>query len=140
LSAGYAGECEFDDWLSSYGRPHWKIFKDIWIDAGGTTQIDTLLVTAEGVYIFDVKNYSGALEYVGGKWLSVGKRLNKDSLIEQERMMETVNLMHYRMGRAGGLYCLIVFINEYNDVKIVDDADVEVTMRNDLNRKSHKIA
>ncbi len=139
LSAGYAGECEFDDWLSSYGRPHWKIFKDIWIDAGGTTQIDTLLVTAEGVYIFDVKNYSGALEYVGGKWFSGGKRLNKDIFIQQKRSMEKVNLMHYRMGRPGGLYSSIVFINEHNDVKIVDDVDVEVTMRNDIKRKIHKI-
>ena len=140
LAAGYAGECEFDDWLSSYGRPHWRIFKDIWIDAGGTTQIDTLLVTGEGVYVFDVKNYSGALEYVDGKWFSGGKRLNKDIFIQLKRSMEKVNLMHYRMGRPGGLHSSIVFINEHNDVKIVDEVDVEVIMRNDIKRKIHKIA
>ena len=140
LAAGYAGECEFDDWLSSYGRPHWRIFKDIWIDAGGTTQIDTLLVTGEGVYVFDVKNYSGALEYVDGKWFSGGKRLNKDIFIQLKRSMEKVNLMHYRMGRPGGLHSSIVFINEHNDVKIVDEVDVEVMMRNDIKRKIHKIA
>ncbi|SDL14041.1 nuclease-related domain-containing protein [Lacicoccus qingdaonensis] len=140
LAAGYAGDCEFDDWLSSYGRPHWRIFKDIWIDAGGTTQIDTLLVTGEGVYVFDVKNYSGALEYVDGKWFSGGKRLNKDIFIQLKRSMEKVNLMHYRMGRPGGLHSSIVFINEHNDVKIVDEVDVEVMMRNDIKRKIHKIA
>lgn len=140
LAAGYAGECEFDDWLSNYGRPHWKIFKDIWIDAGGTTQVDTLLVTGEGVYVFDVKNYSGALEFVDGKWFSSGKRLNKDIFIQLKRSMEKVSLMHYRMGRPGGLYSSIVFINEHNDVKIVDDVDIEVTMRNDIKRKIHKIA
>ena len=140
LSACYAGECEFDDWLSNYGRPHWKIFKDIWIDAGGTTQIDTLLVTGDGIYIFDVKNYSGALEYVDGKWFSGGKRLNKDIFIQLKRSMEKINLMHYRLGRPGGLYSSIVFINEHNDVKIVDEVDVEITMRNDIKRKIHKIA
>src|SRR5699024_12571592 len=53
--------------------------------------------------------------------------------------MEKVNLMHYRMGRPGGLHSSIVFINEHNDVMIVDDVDVEVTMRNDIKRKIHKI-
>lgn len=140
LAAGYEGECEFDDWLSDYGRPHWKIFKDIWIDAGGTTQIDTLLVTGEGIYMFDVKNYSVALEYVDGKWFSGGKRLNKDIFIQQKRSMEKINLMHHRMGRPGGLYSSIVFINEHNDVKIVDDVDIEIMMRNDIKRKIHQIA
>lgn len=140
LSAGYAGECEFDDWILNYGRPHWKIFKDIWIDAGGTTQIDTLIVTGEGIHVFDVKNYSGTLEYVEGKWFSGGKRLGKDIFIQLKRSMEKVNLMHYRIGRPGGLYSSIVFINEHNDVKIVDDVDIEVVMRNDIKRKIHNIA
>lgn len=49
-------------------------------------------------------------------------------------------MMYYRMGRPGGLYSSIVFINEHNDVKIVDQVDVEITMRNDIKRKIHKIA
>src|SRR5699024_5507016 len=67
-------------------------------------------------------------------------RLNKDIFIQLKRSMEKVNLMHYRMGRPGGLYSSIVFINEHNDVKIVDDVDIEVVMRNDIKRKIHKIA
>ncbi|MCD2136498.1 nuclease-related domain-containing protein [Salinicoccus halitifaciens] len=139
LAAGFEGECELDRWLGEFGRPHWKIFKDIWIDAGGTTQIDTLIVTGEGIHVFDVKNYSGELEYVDGKWWSGGRRLNKDIFIQLKRSMEKMGVMHHRLGGRGRLTGRIVFVGEHGRVHVKDAVDVEVVMRHDIRRMIHKL-
>lgn len=140
LAAGYEGECEFDRWLKVFGRPHWKIWRDVWIDAGGTTQIDTLIVTGEGIHVFDVKNYSGALEYVDGKWWSGGRRLNKDIFIQLKRSMEKMGAMHHRIGGRGRLTGRIVFVGEHGHVQVKDPVDVEVVMRHDIRRMIYKLA
>ena len=139
LKSGYEGECDFDDWLERFGRQHWKVFKDIWIDAGGITQIDTMVITGEGIYVFDVKNYSGDLEYIDGKWFSDGKRLNKDIFIQLKRSMEKVGVMHRRMGARGALRGMIVFTNAHSDVRVMDDVDVAVVRRSEIKRKIQQL-
>lgn len=66
LSAGYAGELEVDRILPEIGLPKaHTIMKDIRLEVTPNfyIQIDTLIITQHGIFLIEIKNYSGMIQF-----------------------------------------------------------------------------
>lgn len=66
LEKGFKGEQELVKYLEEFGADYWKILRNVWLDYFGEFEIDLLLITGAGLYIFEVKNYTGKLELKNG--------------------------------------------------------------------------
>ncbi|MCG1008555.1 NERD domain-containing protein [Salinicoccus sp. ID82-1] len=134
LEIGYEGECTFDFWMERYGDEQWRVYRDIWIDAGGPTQVDTMVVTETGVFIFDVKNYSGDYAYLNGRWSVNGRPIIKDIFVQLKRSMEKVHLMLRQIDLSLQAEGLIVFINEHFTFESEAGIDERFVMRHTLKK------
>lgn len=134
LEIGFEGECAFDDWINRYGDDQWHVYRDIWIDAGGSTQVDTMVVTASAVFIFDVKNYSGDYAYINGRWTVNGRPIIKDVLLQLKRSMEKVHLMLRQIDPMIEAEGLIVFINEHFSFRTEGEQGGKIVMRHGLRK------
>jgi hypothetical protein len=64
---GYAGEEEVACWLKSSLDDHWSVFRNVLLpDQAG--DLDMVLVGPGGVYVLEVKAYTGALRVENGRW------------------------------------------------------------------------
>lgn len=134
LRRGFEGEIELDRFVDRYGGSGWGVYRDIWLDCGGVTQIDTMIVTAGGIYVCDAKNYSGGYVYAEGKWYAGGRLLNRDIFVQLKRSMEKVNDMCVRIGpdiRAEGA---VVFVNEHFELEMESPALERVVTRNRIRK------
>lgn len=134
LEIGFAGECAFDEWMDRYGDEQWRVYRDIWIDAGGPTQLDTMVVAGTAVYIFDVKNYSGDYTYMNGRWSVNGRVIIKDIFVQLKRSLEKVHLMLRQIDPMIHAEGSIVFINEHFSFHTEGEAGAEVVMRHGLRK------
>src|SRR5699024_11233652 len=76
-----------DRFIEAYGGNGWQVYRDVWLDCGGITQIDIMIVTAGGIYVCDAKNYSGDYVYADGRWYAGGRLLNRDIFVQLKRSM-----------------------------------------------------
>lgn len=74
---GHDGEIDYDQIIEEKGSPIWSHFKNIWIDYIGHAQLDSLLVTENGVFLSDVKNYTHSYSYANSMWTYQNKPLSK---------------------------------------------------------------
>lgn len=67
LEKGYEGEKKFDDWLiANAGRG--TILSDLMFETNSSFyQVDTLFLTPDTIYLFEVKNYEGDFYLEGEK-------------------------------------------------------------------------
>lgn len=136
LEVGYEGEVEFDRWPEKYGSSDWVVYKDLWLSANGTTQIDTLVITPAGIFIFDVKNYFGEAVYENGQMIKNSQRMRKDIFVQLRRSLEIVDIIHGRIGSPGMLEASIVFVNEHFIFENKDDSiRMKYVMRNEIYKK-----
>ncbi|MFC3419862.1 nuclease-related domain-containing protein [Salinicoccus hispanicus] len=134
LEIGFAGECAFDDWMDRYGEEQWRVYRDIWIDAGGPTQLDTMVVTESTVFIFDVKNYSGDYTYMNGRWSVNGRPIIKDVFVQLKRSLEKVHLMLRQIDPVIQAEGSLVFINEHFSFRTEGELGAQVVMRHGLKK------
>ncbi|SFC52666.1 Nuclease-related domain-containing protein [Alkalibacterium subtropicum] len=72
LEKGFEGERYFDDQVEQYFSGEGLILNDVLLVINGTMiQIDTLIITAEGVRIYEVKNYQGNYDMQAGRLLTM---------------------------------------------------------------------
>ena len=134
LQRGFEGEVEMDRFVEAYGGNGWQVYRDVWLDCGGITQIDIMIVTAGGIYVCDAKNYSGDYVYADGRWYAGGRLLNRDIFVQLKRSMEKVNDMCTRIGpdiRAEGA---VVFVNEHFELEMESSVFERVVMRNRIRK------
>lgn len=139
LENGFVGECAFDQFVTEFGGRRWRVYRDVWIDCGGPTQIDTMIVTNSGIYICDVKNYSGEYSYAGGQWYVNGRSVIKDIFVQLKRSMEKIRMMQHRIGGQFTAEGIIVFINEHFMLELETEVSEKVVCRNQLRKYLHEI-
>lgn len=86
LRRGHEGEKLYDTIFDEVGHENLNIFRDIWLKADKSlTQIDTLIITDDILFINEIKNYSGHYKYEGNMW-KIGKlQISDDPLIQAKR-------------------------------------------------------
>ena len=63
LEKGVQGEQDALAFLQKFGEPHWTVLQNVWLNYYGEFEVDIMVFTRSGIYTFEVKNYSGLLEY-----------------------------------------------------------------------------
>ena len=124
---GFKGEAEVYQLLVKYGNANWIYLHDIWINTGGTTQLDLVVLTGSGVYIIDAKNYATEYVHQNQQAFANGKLLSKSIFIQLERSMEKVNLLFNNLRYNGEIQGKIVFVNPEGLIRL-DEPASEVGM------------
>lgn len=85
LEKGFRGELAFDERVQVFSFD--GIFlNDLLLEANNTIfQIDSLLITREKVYLFEVKNFEGDFYVQGDKWYTIAKKQITSPLLQLER-------------------------------------------------------
>lgn len=119
---GFDGESDGLQLLHQHGHASWHYLHDLWIDAGGITQLDIVIITDRSVYIVDSKNYSYDFEHQNQQSFANGRQLNKNIFVQLSRSMEKVKSMLETVKYSGNVQGKIVFINPDSIVKLDQSA------------------
>ncbi|WP_332634931.1 nuclease-related domain-containing protein [Halalkalibacter flavus] len=85
LDKGYQGEQKFDKWLEPLS-PDRLILNDLLLECNNSLfQIDSLLITSNTIYLFEVKNYEGDFFIDADRWYSSSKIEIKNPLLQLSR-------------------------------------------------------
>lgn len=85
LKKGFEGEVKFDRQLMNFSN-NWLVLNDLLLEFHNTLfQIDTLLISQETVYFFEIKNYEGDFYIEDDIWFLKSKTEIKNPLLQLER-------------------------------------------------------
>lgn len=124
---GHKGEVDTHQLILKHGNNDWVHLHDVWINAGGTTQLDIVIMTSSGIYIIDAKNYTVEFVHQNQQSYANGRLLNKSIFTQLERSMEKVNTMVDKLKYNGQVQGKIAFINPEGLIRL-DQPAAEVGM------------
>jgi hypothetical protein len=71
LEKGFRGEKKFDEWSEKLSYD-WLVVNDLLLECNNTVfQIDTLLISQETIYLFEVKNFEGDFFIDTDRWYAL---------------------------------------------------------------------
>jgi len=132
LLKGFAGEQEFDRWISKYGQTNWIYLKDLRLSGGVPTQIDSMLLTPSGIYIYEIKNYDSKCTYFNRQFMVNGKISKHDIFVQAEASLERFRLVLNSINYNGPVHFHIIFINEHSQFSSEPGLKVKCMVRNEL--------
>jgi len=133
LEKGYEGEKSLETLLTDYGDPNWFIIKNLWLDFNTNFEIDTLLITQAGLYSFEIKNYTGRLEFTNNQWFRYGSKIGHDAISQTQKITTNLQYIIQKSPKAPNLKGILAFVGENNSVKINDEiTDIKILIRNEI--------
>ncbi len=85
IQKGFLGEIEFAQFLQQL-PDEWLLFHDLLLEKDKSVfQIDSLVISPEKIYLFEVKNYEGDYEYKDQRFYSLNSSEVKNPLNQLER-------------------------------------------------------
>lgn len=142
---GFEGELKFDALLKKVSIEG-LVLNDLLIEFNNTEfQIDTLFITQETIYLFDVKNYESDYYIEKGDWYTIAGTLTKNPLTQLKRCETSLRqlLQLYRYSLPIQPY--LIFVNPYfhlynapRDQPIIFPAQIDQFMSR-LNKKPSKL-
>lgn len=112
LKKGYEGELQFDGMLEELKCDH-IILSDLVLEVNRQTfQIDSLIITGERVYLYEIKNYQGEYIYENNeiKTLSSNKVIVKPST-QIDKTRSLLNMLLYQLDYDITVCAYVVFVN-----------------------------
>ena len=112
LEKGFSGEQQFDQLLEQSSE-EWIILNDLLFDYSNTLfQIDSLLITGDCIYIFEVKNYEGDFYIDQDRWYTApSKNEVKNPLLQLQRSESLLRRLLHELRVKTPLKALLIFIN-----------------------------
>lgn len=111
LKKGYEGELYFDELLSRCPND-WIIVKDLLLEVNNSYfQIDTLLITGETVYLFEIKNYEGDFFIKSDSWYSLSGIEIKNPYFQLKRSESLFRRMLQNIGYKSTVEAYLIFVN-----------------------------
>lgn len=112
LKKGYEGECIFDAMMEKL-QCDCLLLNDLLLTVRGTTlQIDSLVITSEMIYLFEVKNYEGDFYYEGDTFFKKPRQEWTDPLIQLSRCESLLQQLLHQQGFDFPINSNVVFINK----------------------------
>src|SRR5690625_2595526 len=114
LVKGYEGEKKFDLWKEKL-QCDCLVINDLLLEVNNTTfQIDTIIITADKIYFYEVKNYEGDYVYDLEKDEFIKKPQHRivNPLHQMERSETLLNQLLYKNGFYSPIEAAVVFIND----------------------------
>ncbi len=111
IEKGFIGEQKFDKWLENLSIDSY-VLNDVLLEYNNTVfQIDTLLISPETIYIFDVKNYEGDFFIEADKWCTISRNEIKNPLLQLKRSENLFRQLLQDLGFTSTIETYLVFIN-----------------------------
>lgn len=133
LRAGDEGQKKVVSYLKKYGRSHWTVLQNVWMDDFGTFENDLILITRHAIYVFEIKNYTGTFTYDEGKCFYNNFESSVNP-IEQVRVCK-VNLQNIlsRESQNIPVKSAVIFTGDDNDVLIKSNVgEIDVVRRTQI--------
>lgn len=145
LQKGFQGELQFDVWLKKVSGDK-LILNDLLLETNNTTfQIDTLLVSQDTVYLFEVKNYQGDFYTEADRWYAISGNEIKNPLLQLHRSESLLRQLLQSLKLNLPIEAYLIFINpEFTlyqaskNLPIIFPAQLNSFMKK-LNMKSSKL-
>ncbi len=137
LKRGYEGECLFDDYVDEVlGALVTGYLPDLTLKHNRVTQIDSLLVTDEVIFQFEIKNYAMDLTWTHQQWqFGNGHSLNDDPIVQLQRSSSILRNVLEELGfESPPVVPILVLINPDSFVDLKDDCSVKVLRSFELRR------
>lgn len=140
LETGVLGEQAVLDYLEKFGNENWIILKNVWLNHYGQFEIDILLITLTGIYIFEVKNYAGKFEYKDNQCFINGEPTGNNIIAQGQRAVTKLEKILKESSFYPKVRGAIVFTGEHCTIDIQDEVSgVDVFMSNELRNYIWKI-
>lgn len=111
LEKGFKGEKIFDEWMECLSEDG-IILRDLLLQSGSNIfQIDTLFITPETTYIFEVKNYDGDYYIDNGRWYSKAENLINNPLEQLNRCETLFRKLVHSLGFNLTIKGFVIFVN-----------------------------
>lgn len=111
LEKGYEGELIFDSWVGKLSN-NWLVLNDLLFESNNTEfQIDSLLISPEALFQFEVKNYEGDFYIEGDKWYSQTEKEIKNPLNQLERSESLLRRLLQDIGVKTPIKSFVCFVN-----------------------------
>jgi len=111
LEKGFEGEQVFDLWLSNLSE-NWLILNDLMLEFNNTFfQIDSILISQDTVYLFEVKNYEGDYYIEDDKWYTMSGTEIKNPLLQLQRTESLFRRLLQDFGFSHSLEAYLAFVN-----------------------------
>lgn len=135
LEAGVVGESQVLEFLKQYGKSHWTVIQNIWLNYNGKFECDLILITKHGIYIFEIKNYNGIFLYENNDCLLNNKLLSDNAITQTKRTFRKLRSILLQLYPNLKVYAVLTFIGEHNSVEINSPVtDISIIKRDELKR------
>ena len=109
---GYAGEKKFDEWMGGFFRDNWLILNDLLLENKNSVfQIDSLLITSQKIYLFEIKNYDGDFYIEDNKWYTFSGTEINNPFSQLERCESSFKALLHEIGYNILIEPYVIFIN-----------------------------
>lgn len=133
LDSGVKGEEKVVRLLKEYGKDHWKVLQNTWMDYYGAFESDLILLTNHCCYIFEIKNYTGKFVYENGICTINGRKISSNPIQQARRAFLNLQSICSEAPESIPIKGAIIFIGENNQVHIHSDIeDIDVLQLTDL--------
>lgn len=113
LEKGFEGELRFDLFAKEL-TCECLILHDLLLTSNNTTfQIDSLMITAETIFIYEVKNFSGDYYYESEKFFNMRGTEILNPLHQVSRTASLLRSLLFKQGFNLPVDCKVIFINEH---------------------------
>lgn len=111
LKKGYAGESEFDTWLEQLNAPC-IILNDLLLEHNHTFfQVDSLIISDQKIYLFEVKNFEGNFYIENDQWYSSRHNEVKNPLLQMKRTELLLRQFLHRLKWNLPIESYLIFVN-----------------------------
>lgn len=111
LEKGYEGELAFDRYLETLSDD-WLIVNDLFLRYNNTSfQIDSLLISHEMIYLFEIKNFEGDFYFEGDHWYTLSKREISNPMLQLEKNLSLLRRLLLDWGYNYHFSENLVFVN-----------------------------
>ncbi|WP_410261693.1 nuclease-related domain-containing protein [Alkalibacterium sp.] len=113
LEKGFMGEELFDSVVKQYLNGEALVLNDLLLESKGTTfQIDSLVVTSDTIYLYEVKNYKGNFQMNSGQLYYTSGQEITNPLIQLNRTKELLRQLLKEWENRLKIEANVVFIND----------------------------
>lgn len=111
LEKGYKGELSFDRILANVAQNSIGL-NDLLLECNNTVfQIDSLIISSDTIYLFEVKNFEGDFYIEGDRWYSLSGSEIKNPLLQLHRNESLFRRLVQELGFNFSIESYLIFIN-----------------------------
>lgn len=108
---GFEGEKQFDHYMKD-SLINGLVINDLILNTQDTQyQIDSLLITADHIYLYEVKNYSGSYHYKEGSLFSKSGHILQSHLAQADRKKAYLYNLLLKYGYQTAISSYVIYIN-----------------------------